>query len=58
MRETAMRHLEAKVEEYNKAASSEDKKWIAAELHGLCQAFCMCGVISALDWKNVEDRMK
>lgn len=58
MRTTAKKHLGAKVEEYNKATRSEDKKWIAAELHGMCQAFCMCGVISALDWQNVEDRMK
>jgi len=58
MYKNAMNLLKAKAEEYNKAKRSDDRKWIAAELNGMCQAFCMCGVISALDWQIVEDGMK
>lgn len=55
--EAVINTLKAKAGEYNSATLWADKKLIAAELHGMCQAFCMCGVISATDWRIVDDAM-
>ena len=53
-----MKLLTGKVEEYHKEKRCQQKAWASGEIHGLCQGFCMCGVISAEDWKMIEDLLK
>lgn len=56
--ENAMNLLREKVEEHNKTQHWDDRRWITAEIHGICKTLFLCNIINAEDWIAVEDLIK
>ena len=56
--ESAMNLLRGKVEQHNKSENWNDRRWITAEIHGICEALFLCNLITAEDWIAVEDLTK
>ena len=53
-----MNLLRGKVEQHNKSENWNDRRWITAEIHGICEALFLCNLITAEDWIAVEDLTK